>query len=74
MKKLYQDAHNRPPVDLDLAAGPLSASVPPKVSGWTVIFDQDQKVRADFNVHVLSAYMHTVILENLGICLVSKSP
>ena len=64
MNKLYQDAHNCTPVDLDLTDGPLSASVPPKVSGLTVTFDQDQKdqkVReADFNVHVLTGYMHTV--------------
>ena len=59
MNKLYQDAHNRPPVNLDMTDGPLSASVPPKISGWTVIFDEDQKNRkvreADFNVHVLTA-------------------
>ena len=55
MNKLYQDAHSRPPVDLDMTDGSLSASVPQEISGWTVTFDHDQKnqkVReADFNVH-----------------------
>ena len=56
VNELYQDAHNCPPVDLDMEGGSLSASEPKKIPGWTVTFDKNQKVReADFNVHVLTA-------------------
>ena len=62
MNKLYQDAHNRPPVDLDMTDGPISVSVPQKISGWTVTFDQDQKnqkVReVDFNALLSTSNVH----------------